>query len=415
MKILFCLIHLTIFLLLAGCNDSVLEGSISKKEKITLEFFLHKTETERIFEELIQEFEKLNPGIDVNQVIIPEGMTVLKTRIARGDTPDIFITYPIEQDYIIRAEKGYLLELTNEPFLKNIQPTIQNRYLVNGKMYGVALTQNAVGVLYNKDHFQELGLPIPETWDTFVRTLEELRSKGKTAILMPNKEANRSSIFNLNFVANEFNSSYWEKDEFSISNDKKWREVSEKILSVLSYVQPDSFRDDYYTVNRKFANGEGSMYIMGTWALSSIERVNPELNYGIFPFPATNQAENNKVLGGVDIGLAISADTKHPNAAKKFLAFLTRKENAKRLSNFEGSISTVNGVSINREEIALLSKKIKEGKSVNWPNHYWAGGTAAESDFRKYTLQFYFDRNIDSYLSNLENMFNKYHDLNEQK
>ncbi|WP_299093951.1 extracellular solute-binding protein [uncultured Metabacillus sp.] len=248
MKILFCLIHLTIFLLLAGCNDSVLEGSISKKEKITLEFFSHKTETERIFEELIQEFEKLNPGIDVNQVIIPEGMTVLKTRIARGDTPDIFITYPIEQDYIIRAEKGYLLELTNEPFLKNIQPIIQNRYLVNGKMYGVALTQNAVGVLYNKDHFQELGLPIPETWDTFVRTLEELRSKGKTAILMPNKEANRSSIFNLNFVANEFNSSYWEKDEFSISNDKKWREVSEKIVTVLSYVQPDSFRDDYYTV-----------------------------------------------------------------------------------------------------------------------------------------------------------------------
>nr|WP_263324424.1 extracellular solute-binding protein [Neobacillus sp. Marseille-Q6967] len=401
-----------ILLLLAACNRNQINETAVSQEKIKLEFFTPKTETEEIFNELIEDFEEQNPAIDVTQVIVPEGMRVLKTRIARGDTPDIFITYPIEQDYVIRAEKGYLLDLTDELFLNNILANIQTRYEVDDKMYGVALTQNAVGVLYNKDHFQELNLTIPDTWDEFVDVMKTLKDAGKTPVLMPNKEANQTSIFNLNLVANAFDSHYWEQEDLSIKEDPIWRDISEKMLTVLSYTQPNSFEDDYYEVNRKFAHGEGSMYIMGTWSLPWIEKNNPNLNYGIFPFPATSQSEKNHVLGGVDIGLAISADTDYPVEAKKFVEFLTQKENAQKLSDFEGSLSTVKGVQINREELKLLNARIKEGKTVNWPNHYWAGGTAAEADFRRYTLQFYFDKNIDAYLNNLEQMFNQFYDAN---
>lgn len=400
-----------IILLLVGCTGNELDQSLKKEDKIELEFFSPKPETEVIFNELIQEFEELHPNVTIKQVIVPEPMTVLKTRIARGDIPDLFITYPIEQDYKVRAEKGYLLDLSNEPFIKNIQPTIQNRYLINGKMYGAALTQNAVGVLYNKDHFEELNLSVPNTWNSFVQVLEELQSNGKTALLMPNKDANQASIFNLNLVANEFETSYWEKDEFSIVSDSRWREISEKTLTVLSYVQPNSFEDSYYDVNKKFANGEGSMYIMGTWALTMIEKSNPYLNYGIFPFPASNQKDHH-VLGGVDIGFAISADTKHPEEAKAFLAFLIKKENAQRISDFDGSISAVIGVTNTHTEGHLIREKIASGQVINWPNHYWAGGTAAESEFRKYTAQFYYDQNMDVYLENLEKMFNRYSNAN---
>lgn len=409
LRLLSCI---AIVLLLAACNRNQLNKSAVSQEKVKLEFFTPKTETEEIFDDLIQDFEEQHPSINVSQVIVPEGMRVLKTRIARGDTPDIFITYPIEQDYVIRAEKGYLLDITHEPFLNNILPNIQNRYEVNGKMYGVALTQNAVGVLYNKDHFQELNLMIPETWEEFVEVMEALKAAGKTPVLMPNKEANQTSIFNLNLVANAFDNHYWEQEDLAINGSPVWRDLSEKMLTVLSYTQFNSFEDDYYEVNSKFANGEGSMYIMGTWSLPWIEKYNPNLNFGIFPFPADNQPDDNQVLGGVDIGLAISADTDYQEEAKKFVEFLTRKENAQKLTDFEGSLSTVKGVQVNREESTLLNARIKAGRSVNWPNHYWAGGTAAEADFRRYTLQFYYDKNIDGYLNNLEQMFNQFHDAN---
>ncbi|RBW68075.1 ABC transporter substrate-binding protein [Bacillus taeanensis] len=413
MKRFLSLSPILIIFLLAGCMESELDQSLIKEEKIELEFFSPKPETEVIFNELIQEFEELHPNVTIKQEIVPEPMTVLKARIARGDIPDLFITYPIEQDYKVRAEKGYLLDLSNEPFIKDIQPTIQNRYLVDGKMYGAALTQNAVGVLYNKDHFEELNLSVPNSWNSFVQVLEELKSNGKTALIMPNKDINQASIFNLNLVANEFEPSYWKKDEFSIVDSSHWREISEKILTVLLYVQPNSFEDSYYDANKKFANGEASMYIMGTWALTMIEKSNPYLNYGIFPFPASNQKDHH-VLGGVDIGFAVSADTKYPEEAKVFLAFLIKKENAQRISDFEGSISAVKGVTNTHKEGHLIRAKIASGQVLNWPNHYWAGGTAAESEFRKYTAQFYDDQNIDVYLENLEKMFNRYADANEK-
>jgi raffinose/stachyose/melibiose transport system substrate-binding protein len=411
MKRFFSISPILFILLFTGCTGNELNQSRKKEEQIELEFFSPKPETEVIFNELIQEFEELHPNVSIKQVIVPEPMTVLKARIARGDIPDLFITYPIEQDYKVRAEKGYLLDLSNEPFIKNIEPTVQNRYLINGKMYGAALTQNAVGVLYNKDHFEELNLSVPHSWNSFVQVLEELKSNGKTALLMPNKDANQASIFNLNLVANEFEPSYWERDEFSIASDPRWRKISEKTLTVLSYVQPNSFEDSYYDVNKKFANGEGSMYIMGTWALTMIEKSNPYLNYGIFPFPASNQRDHN-VLGGVDIGFAISADTKHPEEAKAFLSFLIKTENAQRISDFDGSINAVKGVTSTHKEGHLIREKIASGQVVNWPNHYWAGGTAAESEFRKYTAQFYYDQNMDIYLKNLETMFNHYSNAN---
>ncbi|MBM7654524.1 ABC transporter substrate-binding protein [Neobacillus cucumis] len=414
MKSLFRFIFLLTVFLMTACGGHQVKKITANKEPVQLEFLSPKFETESIFNELIHEFELQHPTVKIHQVVVPEGMTVLKTRIARGDIPDIFITYPIEQDYLIRAEKGYLLDLTHEDFIQNIDPNVQNRYLVNGKMYGIALTQNAVGVLYNKDQFRELHLSIPKTWDEFIAVMEKLKTAGKTPLLMPNKDASKTSVFNLNLVANQINNQYWSQDSFSLLKDPRWREISEKTVKSLSFVQPNSFQDDYFAVNRKFANGEGAMYVMGTWVLPEIEKNKPRFQYGIFPFPATNQPNQNKVLGGVDIGLAISSDTKHPKEAKEFLAFLTKKDIAQRLSDYEGSISTVKGVKVNKEQLRLLNEEITQGKSVNWPNHYWSGGTAAESDFRKYSSQFYYDKNIDSYLINLENMFNHYKDSNRR-
>ncbi|WP_163538395.1 extracellular solute-binding protein [Gracilibacillus sp. YIM 98692] len=395
---------------LIGCDAGNLKEAQEAEQPKELEFFSFKTETEPIFNELINEFESDHPDIKIKQVIDPNGASVLKSRIAKGDVPDIFITYPMEADYVIRAKKRYLLDLTEEKFIHDINPIIQKRYTVDGDIYGVALTQNAVGVLYNKEHLSDLGLSAPQTWDEFLQSMNKLEESGYNPLIMPNKEAMQTSIFTLNIVANTFGEEYWLQDRLSIKDSNDWKKASQKILDVLQYVDPASYETGYYEANKKFADGEASYYIMGTWALPLIEQHNPNLNYGIFPFPANNQTTQHPVLGGVDIGLAIDAETKYPDAAKKFLEFLTRKENARRLSHYEGSISAVKNVQNTKEEIQLLVEMMEQGKSINWPNHYWPGGTAAELDFRNYSLEFFYEQDIDDYLNNLDNMFQKYYE-----
>ncbi|WP_332695982.1 ABC transporter substrate-binding protein [Halalkalibacter lacteus] len=397
---------------LSAC--SMAEDIQTENKKKQLEFFQSKTNVVEFFDEMIEEFESEYPDIEIKQVNVPGGMEVLKTRIAYGDMPDIFITYPIEQDYVIRATKGYLLDLTNEDFINNIDSTIQNRYVIDGKMYGVALSQNAVGVIYNKDIFEELELEIPKTWDHFIETLKKIQAAGKQPLLMANKDLERISVFNLSLVANKFDSKYWEtlnKHHLDLKEDQRWIEVSKKMLEFLDFAQGDSFSTEGDDLNQAFVNGDGVMSVIGVWEIPNLEKIDANFNYGIFPFPSTNDPERNKVLGGVDGGFAISANTQYPEEAKKFLEFLVKKENAQKFSDYEGNISAVQGVKMNNAEVSLLAEQISQGKSVNWPNHYWVGGTAAEEDFRKISQQFFFERDIHAYLERLERMFDTYRQI----
>jgi raffinose/stachyose/melibiose transport system substrate-binding protein len=404
-----CLFIITCFSLAACSSEDEFQTITEKKH---LEFFQQKPNAIEFFNKVIEEFEAEHPDIDVEQVNVPGDMSVvLKTRIARGDVPDIFITYPIEQDYIIRAKKGYLLDLTNEEFISNIDSKIQNRYLVDGKMYGAALSQNAVGVFYNKDKFEELKLEVPKTWDEFIETLKKLEKIGEQPILMANKELESISVFNLSLVANEFDNRYWKSlqdTQKDFEGDQTWKNVSNKMLQVIDFSQENSFRTDADDLNRAFINGEGVMCILGIWEIANLEKLDPSFSYGIFPFPATNDPDRNNVLGGVDGGFAISADTKYPDEAKQFLEFLFKKENAQKFSDYEGNISTVKGIKMNIAEVKILADHIDQGKSVNWPNHYWLGGTAAEDDFREISQKFFFERDINAYLKNLEKMFDRY-------
>ncbi|MCP3763762.1 extracellular solute-binding protein [Domibacillus sp. A3M-37] len=401
---------LTATFLLVACSHRQAELIQSEPQPVTLEFFTVKEETRPILNQLILDFEARYPHINIEQVITPNGMSVLKTRIARGDVPDLFITYPFEYDYITRARKGYLLDLTTEMFLDRIQPTIQQRYLVDGHMYGAAFTQNAVGVLYNKEDFKELNLTVPDTWDKWLNVMDTLKQAGKQPFVMSNKEADQTSVFTLNFVANAFPPSYWNEPK-QLENDPAWRDLTHKVEKILSYIEPESFNMGYLEANQAFANREGTMYVMGTWALPLIEKLNPALDYGIFPVPVSNQPEQNRVLGGVDIGIGISSETDYPQEAKLFLAFLTEERNAQGLSLYEGSISTSMNVQKIKDTLAPLEEKVQDGETVNWPNHYWAGGTAAESEYRQYTLQFFYDRDEQAYLKNLERMFEKYNNV----
>lgn len=405
--ILSCIVITSLFL--SAC--SLEENVQTEKEKKQIEFFQTKSNVVEFFDEMIEAFELENPDIEVKQVSVPGGMEVLKTRLARGDIPDIFITYPIEQDYVIRATKGYLLDLTHEDFIAEIDPTIQNRYVIGDRMYGVALSQNAVGVIYNKDLFAQLKLDIPTTWDQFLEILKKIRETGQQPLLMANKDLERISVFNLSLVANTFDSQYWEtlnKKHLDLSEDDRWIKISNQMLEILDFAQENSFSTEGAEVNQAFINGEGAMSIIGVWEIPNLEKLDANFNYGIFPFPVRADSERNKVLGGVDGGFAISANTKYPDEAKKFLEFLVKKENAQKFSDYEGNISAIKGVKMNTEGIYLLADRINQGKSVNWPNHYWVGGTAAEEDFRKISQRFFFDRDVDAYLERLELMFESY-------
>ena len=53
----------------------------------------------------------------------------------------------------------------------------------------VPYVANAVGVIYNKAIFKELGLEVPTTWDEFIAVAEKVKESGQTPFYFTFKDA----------------------------------------------------------------------------------------------------------------------------------------------------------------------------------------------------------------------------------
>lgn len=404
---------MAIILVLAACGSNKGNGSSnSSNGKVSIEFFQSMPEAVSTFDMLIEKFQKENPDIEIQQNTVPEGGTVLKTRFTTNDIPDIFTSIPIEQDYVTRASNDYLLDLTDEDFIDQINPEVQDRFLVDGRMYGAALSLNANGVYYNKKIFKKYNMDIPETWDELTSILEKLKAAGETPVIMSNQWLDQSTVLNLHFVAQKFGPEYWERfnnGEEAIQGNKDWIEIAEKTLEIVQYAQKGHMGTDQDQGNEMFVDGKGVLLFNGSWAIEQLRGMNQNFDedFGYFPFPQTNNPKENVTISGVDVGLTISADTEHPEEALKFVRFLF--EHAQEFADGDFvSVSPVEGVEMKDEMLNGLSPHISNNQTANWPNHYWSGGTAAEADYRAHTQNFFNHKDIDRYLADIETMFEGY-------
>ena len=114
------------------------------------------------------------------------------------------------------------------------------------------------------------------------------------------------------------------------------------------------------------------MMINGSWAITEIKKANAEVNVDQFKFPATDDAEKNKVTSGVDVLLGVTTSCGDEEGAKDFINFMVQKENAQIYA--EENDPTVAGV----------KEDIESGNVVDFPDHYYPSGydlSAALSNF----------------------------------
>ena len=127
----------------------------NKKRQLTL--FSNKIEAVDTYNELIEEFEKENPDIEVVLTAPPDATTVLKSRFIKEDSPDI-IQLSADRVYADFVDANILEDLTGKIDLNEVDD-IYNKMLKDLEIekkdgiYGVPYALNASAVIYNKDIF----------------------------------------------------------------------------------------------------------------------------------------------------------------------------------------------------------------------------------------------------------------------
>jgi raffinose/stachyose/melibiose transport system substrate-binding protein len=354
---------------LAACGNSAESG------KTKLSFL--SWDNEQIMKPFIEEFEKENPDIDIDFSYSPptnEYIQTLQTRLVGNQAPDVFIITSENKNDLM--DNGYVKDLTDESFMKNISQANKDFVSRDGKVYGQSISSWASGIAYNKDLLKQVGADEPPaTWDEFLDLCKKLKEAGVTPYLETLSDG-------LSRIPDSFQGSIFAKDGTDVTtlaaeskqtpgeNEKKavkaWMRLYDEDLADRNAVGVSG--DDMKT---QFANGQVAMICAGPWDFNAFQEAS--VNWGFAQMPAIDSDHEQYAQGSPSPGLAIYSklDGDKLKAAEKFLDFMVSDWALdKRTAN--GDAITVDGYTskVTEQYQTVYEKNVQAGTYFLMTNFY---------------------------------------------
>lgn len=307
-----------------GQSDSASSGSSGESVTITFQHQFNDAQNAAI-ETLVAQFESEHPDIKVSMLRDNDSSYYdkLVTQITGGAGPDIARVEPVKAPQYIAA--GWTLPLgdvitdTSDYIPSTLEPVT-----LDGELYGVPLDVEALALFYRTDMLDAAGYDkAPATWDELTEVATKITGDGNYGV----------GLFG-GWGAFEFYPWIWQAGG-TILNEDGTEAVfnSPEAVSALQYwvdlqetVMPagmaNAGEDD---LKGPFISGNLAMMTSGPWMIPSLEESGIDGKWAIAPLPSDK--ESASVLGGMD--LVVLANSKHPEQAKTFVAWLSEDAHLK--------------------------------------------------------------------------------------
>jgi len=383
----------------------------AQAKPVKLEFYQSKTEavTVELFNQLVAGFNAENPGIIVEQNCVPNSKEILQTRMASRDVPAVFMHWPHSPDFWAMCNNGYVVDLSGDRMLANVIPAFleQSRAFTKGKAYIVPYSLNTMGVIYNKKIFRDHGIAVPETYAELIAACKKLKAGGVTPFVFADKDldtVDKHSKLITGLIIPDMQAYFdnLRSGKIDVTKDPAIRRVANKILELHQYGQENSLATSFDQGIADFVNGKAAMIMQGIWTYGTINKLNPGLEYEMFPFPA-DKKEDQRVPAGFDVAFGIAADAKNVPEAKKFVEYLTRPATAQKFATKDLSPSVIKGVEYEAKGYTRMVKYINEGKIYLWATAYWPAGIT--NDLRNAGQSLIVNKDVDAYLKEYQKIF----------
>lgn len=325
----------------AGCINEEQGNSgadAENGESVTIDIFQGKVEFRDQFLALAEEYQELNPNVQIEFGAVGGGtdyFTALRSRFSSGDEPDVFsLAGPSElQDYQDFAE-----DVTDLAATENALEGTLDGITVDDSVYGIPFNQEGYGLIYNKSVFEEAGVDAEsiETYEDLeeaVTTLdsqkEELGIEGVFAL--PGAEAwVMGNHLSNAFISPEFNHDVmeaYESDSVAFENGDQFQQVLD--LQNEYSIQPTLNMDYSQQVEQYFSLGDAAMIQQGDWIYPTLQQMDEEFaesNVGIIPIPV--EGEEGNIPVGVPNYWVINSNAEEEvkEAAKDFFDWMYASE-----------------------------------------------------------------------------------------
>lgn len=363
------------------------EGTAEPGGKVTLKLLQFKVEITDKVKAMAADYMAANPNVAIDAQVTTDYETILKTRFASGNEPDIFMTkaFTDTADWSDR-----LADLSAEPWMDKVSPSAVPGMTVEGKKYGFPVAFEGYGFIYNKDMFEQAGIKnVPTTLSELKAVNEKLKAAGKASYAEGYKEwwVLGQHLFNLPFA-------YEQDPEGMIEKINKGEKTVSEVANMNGFFDvldmtadygkgAESVGVSYDDQVSNFASGKTAMMQQGVWTIDSIKKINPNINIGMFAIPLTDTAAETRLPVGVPGYYVLNKNSKNLDAAKKFLTWLHENGQKYLVESFM-LIPAFTDLKTTPELGPLaadLSKYVSENKTIPWAHTLWPVG--ANQEFAK--------------------------------
>lgn len=381
-------------LLLTGCGLTGLMGCGNKataEGRTEIEIVSYKKEAVDTFNKIAARFNETHDDIHLTIDSPNEAMTILKTRFIREDYPDIIVIGG-DMDYSNFLDAGLFADISDLDVLSETKSAYldmdkQLEFIPQDGTYGLPYAANAAGILYNKDMFEQHGWETPETWNEFTALCKQIQSEGVQPLYFGFKDTwTCLAPWNALAVSLADPQLCSQVNNGTTTFTKAYDETAEKMKALLAYGEPNPMAYSYNDACTAFARGQSAMYTIGSYAISQIKSVNPDMNIGTFTFPANEKEADNVLNSGIDVQFCVMKSCENKEAAYEVLRFLYRDDTIRTYLSEQGGIACKQGDFPLSSELEGVSSYVASNRMADFQDHHYPSEMSVDAMIQTYLL-----------------------------
>lgn len=293
-----------------------------------IEFAFWMSEQQDQIFEMVDKFNESQDEVHVTATLISSGYwDKMSVSVPGGTAPDVFCVNALHMvDYIAN---GYLLNIEDlfESGAIDLSNYAESTYMtstVNGLTYGIPKDYDTIAIVYNKAIFDQAGVEYPAndwTWDEFVATAQAIYDGTDGEVYGVAVSGDMQGLGYLTFASGGTD---FDENGVCVLDSEEVIGAYQAVADLIHVygVAPTIEETNEISADTMFLNEMVAMTFSGSW---NVKYYSTELgeNFGVVTLPIYNGTEKNIVHS---VAFSGYAQTKEPEATKKFLTYLASEE-----------------------------------------------------------------------------------------
>lgn len=331
-------------MLLLGACSSGSSGEADGKKEITF-MFRGGTDEKTAYTEAIKKFEESHEGVSVKIINTDADQyaTKLSAAVSGGNVPDVF--YLDSGSIANYVDNGIIADITDEVEAANFDLDSIWKFGVDiyrydgetpgkGALYGLPKDVGPFALGYNKNIFEEAGIPLPDkdkayTWEEFLEISQQLTKDTNGDGEVDQWASGFNATWTLQSFAYSNGASFLDETGDKITVDTSEFADSLQFLADLTnkyHTTPSSSQAETLDTYQRWMNGELAFFPVGPWDMSTYAKL--DFEYDLMPWPSGSTGKSVAYTGS--LGLVVSASTKNPDLATELAIYLCADEEAQQ-------------------------------------------------------------------------------------